>query len=304
VSDWHLLGAGSVGCWFAARLHAAGIPVTLLLRNAAARAGYLARDGITLELPEGMLHARPPAVIAGGNVPACLLVCTKTPDTLDALATVFPQRDAQAAVVLLQNGMGMAQAVQARWPRLRLYNAVTTAGIFRASPWRFHCVATGETCVAEPGRDAPAGDVAAIHAVADAGLWQTDSRIEQRLWQKLAVNAVINALTGIHQCRNGELENIDDAATLIPQLAAEVDAVAAAEGIRLAPDALTAARAVMRSTAGNLSSMNRDLAAGRRTEIDAINGFVVARASAHGIPVPANEQVLSAVHALEARSSG
>jgi 2-dehydropantoate 2-reductase len=301
VHDWHLLGAGSVGCWLAARLHAAGIPVTLLLRNAAARAGYLARDGITLELPEGVLHARPPALIAGDGVPARLLVCTKTPDTLEALAAVFPQRDAQAAVVLLQNGMGMAQAVQARWPRLRLYNAVTTAGIYRASAWRFHCVATGETFVAEPDAGAPAGDVSAIRAVADAGLWQTDTRIAQRLWQKLAVNAVINALTGIHQCRNGELETIPAAAALIPRLAAEVDAVAAAEGIRLAPDALTAARAVMRSTAGNLSSMNRDLAAGRRTEIDAINGFVVARASVHGIPVPANEQVLAAVHMLEAR---
>lgn len=295
---WHVLGAGSIGSLFAARLHEAGLPVTMLLRDEATRIRRAA-DGLAVTWPDGQAqrHALPMAV--AGSLPSrCLLVTTKTCDTLDALAPCLQGDGRGQLVLLLQNGMGTAEQVRARWPGVRLWVAVTTAGAWRAADGTVTCVATGDT---RAGRLDDAGDPAldpSVQALCEAGLAATTTDIRGALWRKLAVNAVINALTALHGCRNGELLARDELARALPAIAAEVEAVAAAEGIAFDARVLDMAHAVIRQTAGNWSSMNRDVAAGRRTEIDAINGYVVARAQAHGIDVPANRALVDAIHAL------
>ncbi|MFZ5722388.1 MAG: ketopantoate reductase family protein [Pseudomonadota bacterium] len=263
MNVWHILGAGSIGRLFAARYERAGIAAVLLRRD-----------------------TPPPA-----TPPARLLVATKAPDTVAALAPLLAADGDGQLLLLLQNGMGTSEAVRARWPRVRLWNAVTTAAAWRDADDRLQVVSEGKTLA---GRWDDAGDPAAddaVAALATAGLLTVTGDIRGALWRKLAVNALINPLSALHGCRNGELET--RAAAELAALAAEFDAVAHAEGIAL--DALTLARTVMRSTAENFSSMNRDLAAGRPTEIDFITGYVAARAARHGIPVPHHERLLTAV---------
>lgn len=297
---WHILGTGSIGGLFAARLGHAGIPVTLLLRDAAALARWQAGDGLVVTLPDGQaLRAKPPAAVAGnGPPPAWLLVTTKAPDTLAALAPCIAGDGNGQCVLLLQNGMGTSDLLRARWPRLRLWNAVTTAGAWRSAPLAVHCVALGDTLA---GR----WDAAGVHALdaalsplSAAGICTPTDDIHAALWRKLAVNAVINALTALHGCRNGELPRIAAANALLAPLATEVETVAAADGVRFAEPVLASALRVITLTADNWSSMNRDVAAGRQTEIDFINGYIVARANAHGIAVPANRAMVTAIHAI------
>lgn len=300
-THWHILGAGSIGGLFAARMAAAGIPLTLLLRDDAALAAWHAAGGLTLDTEDGTRQRWPlPActVATAGPVVRHLLVTTKTPDTLPALAPLLHGDGAGQLVLLLQNGMGGADAVRARWPGLRLWSGVTTAGAW--CPARFHVqrVATGST---QAGRQDAAGDArldAALDALFAAGICTRVDDPRPLQWQKLAVNAMINALTALHRCRNGELRDIPAAAARLAPLAAEIEAVAAAEGMHLPAPVLDSALAVMAQTAGNWSSMNRDVTAGRTTEIDAINGYVCARAAVHGIPVPENRALLAAVRAL------
>lgn len=293
---WHLLGAGSVGGLFGARLIGMGLPPVFILRDAATRA-LLIRTGLRVTFADGRdFHALPAACTCEeAGVPAAILVTTKAPDTIDALAPLVRGDGHGQIVLLLQNGMGVSEQVRARWPALRLWNGVTTAGVWRSAPFQLHCVAEGET---RAGRWDDVGDAALdarVIALADAGILDIVDDIRPVLWRKLAVNAVINALTAIHACRNGELLEIPAARAQLPLLAAEVEAVAAAEGIRFDTPVLAMAESVIRATAENLSSMNRDVAAGRRTEIEYINGYVVACAGRHGIAVPANESVCRAV---------
>lgn len=294
----HILGLGSIGGLFAARLAAARLPVTVLLRHADAQAAWQTAGGIRVEGPgDARMLAQPTARPVSGDIapPAHLLVTTKAQDTLTALAPLIAGDGRGQLVVLLQNGMGVSEVVRARWPGLRIWNAVTTAGVWRSAPFTLHCVANGET---HAGRWDDAGDAhldTAVQQLADNQILMLTPDIRTRLWHKLAVNAVINALTAIHACRNGALLEIPEARAQVEWLARETERVAAAEGIRFDESVLAMAERVIRQTADNFSSMNRDAAAGRGTEIAFINGYVVDCARRHGIDVPANESVLHAL---------
>jgi 2-dehydropantoate 2-reductase len=83
--------------------------------------------------------------------------------------------------------------------------------------------------------------------------------------------------------------------------AREVGRVADAEGVDLSPDAAAAAvERVAAATAANTSSMRQDVEAGRRTEADAIGGYVWERADEHGVDVPVNTTMTRLLRAWEA----
>ena len=109
------------------------------------------------------------------------------------------------------------------------------------------------------------------------------------LWSKLVVNAAINPLTGLLRVPNGELLDYPPARTLLAVVAREAAEVAAALGRRLTyPEPVAATEAVAARTATNTSSMLQDLLRGAPTEIDAINGAIVAAAEECGISAPVN----------------
>ncbi|WP_256096792.1 ketopantoate reductase family protein [Pseudoalteromonas luteoviolacea] len=108
-------------------------------------------------------------------------------------------------------------------------------------------------------------------------------------WQKLCVNIAINPLSALLQCQNGRLRAPCYSKQVLALLN-EACHVAKYEGVELKLLAeLERAYKVMTLTAANNSSMAQDIKLERRTEIDAICGFIVARAKKHGINVPENE---------------
>lgn len=117
------------------------------------------------------------------------------------------------------------------------------------------------------------------------------------LWSKLAVNCVINPLTAIWNCPNGELRHHPQE---IMQICEEVAAVIEREGHHTsAEDLRDYVMQVIDATAENISSMLQDIRALRHTEIDYINGFLLRRARAHGIAVPENTRLFEMVKRKE-----
>jgi len=126
----------------------------------------------------------------------------------------------------------------------------------------------------------------------------------RRLWQKLAVNAGINPITALSRVHNGAL-SAGSTNRLARRAATETARVARAEAIELADErAVDAIDEVIDGTANNRSSMYQDVLAGRRTEIDAINGAVVDRADEHGIDAPVNETLAALVRSWERENGG
>lgn len=125
--------------------------------------------------------------------------------------------------------------------------------------------------------------------------WHNNIRAE--MWRKLAVNCVINPLTALWNCPNGELRHHTDEINAICE---EVAAVIEREGYHTSADDLRYyVEQVIDSTAENISSMLQDVRAMRHTEIDYITGYLLKRARVHGLAVPENSRLFEMVKRKE-----
>lgn len=127
----------------------------------------------------------------------------------------------------------------------------------------------------------------------------TGEDVESRLWGKAVVNAAINPLTAVWRVPNGELLASADRRWLLGRLATEAANVSRARGLVLPfEDPVAYTESVCRATAKNYSSMLQDIERGRPTEIDSINGIIIAEGKRLGVHAGANEVVWRLVRAM------
>ncbi|MDD3234667.1 MAG: ketopantoate reductase C-terminal domain-containing protein, partial [Candidatus Omnitrophica bacterium] len=125
------------------------------------------------------------------------------------------------------------------------------------------------------------------------------------IWSKLVLNAGINALSAVLRLPNGALVKSEGARRIMRAAVTEAVRVAKRKRIKLAyDDPLAKAEAVCEATAANISSMLQDILAGRRSEIDAINGAIIRIAQESGIPVPVNILLNDMVKSIEDNYAG
>ncbi|NUB90003.1 2-dehydropantoate 2-reductase [Haloterrigena sp. SYSU A558-1] len=292
-----VFGAGSLGSLVGGLL-AREHDVTLVAREAHARA--VRESGLT---PEGdaagfPFTVSPAATTDGTGLEADLAVVTvKSFDTAaaaDALAT-----GSFDVVCSLQNGMGNEETLAARL-EAPILAATATYGAILREPGVVACTGVGEVILGtRDGGSSTAADRAG-EAFAAAGIETTVADdMPRRLWEKLAVNAGINPVTALTRTENGAVLEAD-ATELSRAAARETARVARACGVGLSNrEALAALESVASETAANTSSMHQDVRAERRTEIDAINGYVVDRAAEQGLEVPTNRLLTSLVQTWE-----
>lgn len=294
--DIVVFGAGSLGSLLGgllARRH----DVTLVGRDP-----HMARvreDGLTIT---GLIeeHATPAASTdAAGLTSDLALVTVKSYDTPTAARALAA--GTHRAVCSVQNGLGN-ESVLADGLQVPIIGGIATYGADLVDPGVVRMTGHGTVTL---GRYR-GGDPALLESIAD-GFADADVDVETtddirgQLWMKLAINAAINPLTALSRCRNGAIVE-SPLETVATAAAEEVEAVAMTNEIDLAgPHVISRVRSVARATAENRSSMLQDVLAGRRTEIDAINGAVVDRSGA--VPVPVNETLTGLIRGWE-RSAG
>jgi 2-dehydropantoate 2-reductase len=298
---WHVLGAGAIGGLWALRMASAGIPVTLLSHRGAATVRTLTlQDGDQL-LSHSFLQE---SVSQPGQITR-LLVTTKSNLTASALAPLLPSLAAGTPLLLLQNGMGADDALQAQRPDLALLVGITTDGVWRRDENTLVQAGHGETLMgACDKRDEKTATTIAAELAATGANIRFDTDIRLRRWEKLAMNCAINPLTALYHCRNGELLEKPEALAQMRQIAEEVAGVMQAEGMTMSTANLyQRICSAAEKTAANISSMHADVAAGRATEIAFINGYVVGRAERRGLDVPLNRRLLADILALSRKNA-
>ena len=222
------------------------------------------------------------------------IVTVKSFDT-EAAAHALADVDLDGALSL-QNGMGNEETLAAHLA-CPVLAGTCTYGARLAEPGTVGCTGVGEIHLGPRAGGTSALADRVGEAFQSAGLdAAVDADMPRRLWEKLSVNAGINATTALARLPNGALVE-GPAGGVAREAARETARVASAEGAGLTPDAAAAQmRAVAETTAPNTSSMHQDVLAGRRTEGDAINGYVVKQASE---PVPVNETLAGLLRAWE-----
>ncbi|MCL1476873.1 MULTISPECIES: 2-dehydropantoate 2-reductase [unclassified Marinobacter] len=230
-----------------------------------------------------------------------LLVTTKAGDTLPALEGWLPHIAEDTPIVLFQNGLGSQQAVAERWPDRPILAASSTEGANRPEPDVLVHAGVGDTWVGPLTDSASATTESVVQRLAQSGLQvHAENSIVPRLWQKLMVNAGINAFTALLDCPNGAIVDAPLYRQTIDGLCTEITALLQADtGERATPQALRERiEAIAKSTARNTSSMRADANAGRKTEIDFINGYLVQCGQRHGIATPVNQMLVQRVKSL------
>lgn len=291
---WHVLGAGAMGCLFAGTLQRAGHPVTLLLRE---RRGQPEVPVTIEENGASKVLSFPTSLPDERTAISHLLVTTKAYDVCPAVMSIAHRLGNESQVVLLANGLGYAEELKAKLPRLDCYLGTTTQGAYRIGPLHICHAGRGATRIGRPNRNVAPDWFRYWSAAVKPGSWDTD--IERSLWLKLAINCAINPLTALHNCTNGELAGPH----LSPQvlgLCEEIACISAAAGFVITPAQLhQQVSEVIAGTAANRSSMLQDIIAKRRTEIDYITGHLVAVGRSHGIAAPLNENLLERIMKLD-----
>lgn len=299
---WHVLGAGAIGGLFASLLQEAGTPCTLLLREGDPDLA-VGTAAITLRRGEQLLSYQFDVSASADSDPIShLLVCTKAQDIVAAIAGVAHRLAPGSVVVLLANGLGYQQQVQTRWPQLDCCSGSTTEGAFREGRRTICHAGHGGTLVGQPGRSTAPDWFTTWLALSSQCEWSAD--IDTVLWRKLAINCVINPLTALHRCRNGDLAERPELAALVMEVCAEVRAIGIAAGQAPAVSDLPAqVMAIIQATANNRSSMLQDVLARRDTEIDYLTGYLLEQGRQHGIEAPRNAALLAAVESLRGGTS-
>ena len=296
-----VMGAGAVGCYYGGMLARAGHAVTLVGR--ALHVEAMQRDGLLLDTLS--FQARVPvqasteaSAVRGAQL---VLVCVKSADTEDAGALLLTHLAPDTLVFSLQNGVDNAARLQAL-----LHHHVAPALVYVAAemtgPGHVKHHGRGELVI---GPSAHSEAVAAMFAAAGVPV-EISGNVVGALWAKLILNCAWNALSAITQQAYGELAQGAGVPALQRDVLNECLAVAQAEGVTLPGDAQAmwgTIEAIARTMPNQRSSTAQDLARGRRSEIDHLNGHVIRRGEAHGIATPANRALHTLVKLLEARSA-
>jgi len=291
AAHWHILGAGSIGCLWAAHLAQAGHRVTLILRSAERLDTFNEKGAVILENGETKQQFTVDACLPETCGPVShLLVTTKAYDTLPALESITNQLTQDACVVVMQNGMGAQQEAAARLAPIEVWAASTTDGAWLREPFQVVFAGRGETKIGPLSQmESPLPTIPTELAPSALKL-VADEEIELSLWRKLVINCAINPLTAFYDCRNGELAEDPDKFQHMSRICAEIDQLCRQLNLNLFNGpSIQQAEAVARATGANFSSMLQDVRHQRRTELDYITGYLLQQAKRVGLKLPENQ---------------
>jgi 2-dehydropantoate 2-reductase len=302
-----VVGAGAVGSFFGAMLARAGHRVTLIGRAPHVQA--IERDGLQLHMAGRVESVRIAASteLAAVRDADLVLFCVKSTDTDAVARQIAPLLAADALLLSLQNGVDNA-ATLAHHVRQTVVPTVVYVATAMPEPGTVKHFGRGDLVIGP--RDAAATQDGALaprlQAVADLfATAQVPVRISPdvmaELWSKLMVNCAYNAISGLAQLPYGRMAALPAIREVMRAVVQEVVAVAQADGQNLP---LAAALESMERIAGampaQLSSTAQDMARGKPSEIDHLNGFVARRGAELGIATPVNQTLHALVKLVEA----
>jgi 2-dehydropantoate 2-reductase len=284
-----VLGAGAVGGYFGGRLAEAKADVTFLVRPA--RAAILKEHGLVIESPMGNL--RLPVRIATAETLSgtfdTVLLTAKAYDLDQAIAAITPAVGPTTAILPVLNGLGHLDHLDAAFGPERVLGGVayiganlTADGVIRHLN-RIHGITFGER---SGGVGHRVRGIAQAFAATRVNAPASDN-ILLDMWEKFVMITALAGMNCLMRGSVGEIMGTEDGESLMLELLAECQAVAAASGYAPRRQHREQCRAMLTERrSDNSASMRRDLEAGQRTEGEAVLGDMLRRARALGIPAP------------------
>jgi 2-dehydropantoate 2-reductase len=301
-----VLGAGAVGCYFGGMLARAGAPVTLIGRSSHVEA--LTRNGLFLD---GLHFQQQIPVSASTQVSAVrgaeiVLFCVKTLDTEEAAKSLLPHLAPSAAVISLQNGVDNVERIRSA-AKIDAFAAVVYVAAAMTAPGRVKHSGRGDLILGDlPGRGEEEGNrqrqLESIATLFERGgvPCRVSENVEGELWTKMIINCAYNPVSALGRAKYYRTTGNLWTRAVMVKVVEEASALARAAGVRL-PDVnmVETVLKISETMANATSSTAQDLARGKRTEIDSLNGYLVRRGAELGVATPVNQTLHALVKLLE-----
>lgn len=298
-----VVGAGAVGCYFGGMLARAGAPVTLIGR--AQHVEAINREGLFIDSIHFKEHVSVSASteLAAARDAQLVLFAVKTVDTESTAKLLAPYLAPDTNVVSLQNGVDNAERIDFA-AGIMAISAVVYIAVEMSGAGHVKHSGRGDLVIGNslPNQGASESELTEIaETFTRAGVpCQVSQNITLELWKKLIMNCAYNALSALSRARYGRLVADAGSVEVMKQVVAEGVAVGKASGVDLpAGNLLAAVLQLGRVVPEALSSTAQDIARGKPTEIDSLNGFLVRRGAEVGVPTPVNQTLYSLVKLLE-----
>lgn len=297
-------GAGATGAVIGAPLAHYGLDVTLLDNNQTA-VDAINANGLQITEKSGAvtcLSVRATSDPTAVGLVDLLVVLVKCYQTVDAVRSALPLIGPQTVVLSLQNGWGNADAIASVVAPTRVLAGVTYHSATTLAPGQIRHTGQGETLLGEQAGELSPRVQRIVDLFNQAGVPTTASTdIRTTIWEKLALNSAVLPTAALLRFQTHQLGEHEGARSLMQALLQETVNVAQAQQIPLRFDERWAAILSLTQRAiGAKPSMLQDVEAHRRTEIDVINGAVVATGQRCGIATPHNQTMVWMVKAREA----
>jgi 2-dehydropantoate 2-reductase len=300
-----VMGAGAVGCYFGGMLARAGHEVMLIGR--AQHVDAVRRHGLFMETKTFQAHvpmqaSEDASSVRGAQVVLC---CVKSADTERAAADMASHLDPNTVILSLQNGVDNAERLQAALiaevvtinPTM-VSAAVVYVAAEMAGPGHVRHHGRGELVIAPIAASA---ELARLFG--DAGLpVKVSANVIGELWAKLILNCCFNPMSAITQMPYGRIFQGAGVQDMMRDVVRECLAVAQGAGVTVPGNTWEGVEAIARTMPTQISSTAHDLARGKRTEIDHLNGYVLRKGEILGIATPVNLALHTLVRLLEGRS--
>jgi 2-dehydropantoate 2-reductase len=292
-----VMGAGAVGCYYGGMLARAGNAVTLIGRPTHVEA--VRRNGLFMDTQSFQAHVPMAASTDASAVKdaSVVLFCVKSTATGSAAAEIAPHLRDDAVVVSLQNGVDNIDRLQAVL-RQEICPAVVYVASEMAGPGHIKHHGRGELVI---GNTARGKALVALFTGASVPV-QVSDNVAGALWEKLILNCAYNALSAVSQLPYGRLVQGEGVEAVMRDVVQECLAVARAGGVAVPDDVWESVLRIAQTMPTQSSSTAQDLARGKPTEIDHLNGYIVRTGEALGIETPVNRVLHALVKLLEDRS--
>ena len=297
-----VVGAGAVGCYYGGMLARAGVDVTLIAR--AQHVDAIQAHGLYMDCQSFQAHVpvRASTELSAAAQADLVLLCVKSPDTAATGQALREVLSPHAVILSLQNGVDNAPTLQGLLPN-PVFPAVVYVATAMEGPGHLKHNGRGELVLGELGGQGQHTHTlqAVASLFASAGVpCELSDKVQHALWFKFLLNCVVNAVSAVGQIEYGRMVQVPEIRTVLQRLTTEFLAVADAEGVHFdAADTAEKLENLYQTMAGQRSSTAQDLARGKRTEIDHLNGLLTRLGDKHGIPTPTHQTMLALVKLLE-----
>ncbi len=294
-----VIGAGGTGGYFGGLLARAGDEVVFVARGTHLDA--IRREGLTVRSRRaGTFTVRAPAVATpDGLGPAeVVLFCVKAYDTPQAAELLRPLVGPGTVVLSVQNGIDNEQQIaRIVGPSHVLAAVAQVSAVIEAPGVIAHTAGPGKLIFGEmEGGPTPRVERLREHLEGAGIVAEVRADMRTALWEKFIFICGLSGLTALTRLPVGPILADPEARAFLRETMAEVEAVARAEGVPVAPGYADRALGLMASLEPwTRGSLYYDLAAGRRLELETLNGTVVRLGRARGVPTPMNVAIYAAL---------